>query len=210
MKNKKLALVVLVFILAKVNAQTHTNKLNKLKPDLFATTFLGGSFLGKEFKKFTKNGLYAATGIEAQYLKNYFVRLGYENIIYPFSNLKVENGFNIKNIGNRLLLGGIMDFGYRFELGRLTSYAFTGIGVSALSSGVTRLDINTSNISTSSITRIYAGIRFGGGFEIDIKKRFTPVIELSYFNYPNKTFINETKITGVNVSLGFKTKISKN
>jgi hypothetical protein len=192
----------------QVQAQDTGGGFSSLKKEWYATTLIGASVPGNEFKKQARTGVYTGTGIEFQYMNHYWSRLSFENIIYPFESNRVEAGWLIKNKGSRFIAGLVLDAGYRYEFSHWSVYGFGGLGLSALVTPVSSISPGDNIISTTSKTRIYESFRAGIGTEWSFRQRFIPFMEILYAHYPRRTFINASRLSALNICLGFKARLN--
>lgn len=198
-----------LFLFVAVSSQAQEPAAAKAK--LMATTSLGVSFPQKGFANYSNNGFRTMTGLEYQPASGgLMLRMAYELTLYPFDNQRSENGYLITNKGSRSLLGGYIDVGYRQAFGKSALYLFAGAGGLVLVYPQTALNDQAKTIRTETRSKLFAAFHGGVGFEMPFAVfGFRPYLEGQYFGLGEKTPIYNTRLTGYNIGIGFKTAIRK-
>jgi hypothetical protein len=200
---------VLVAVVFSTTGQTLKLSTNVLKPELFASTGVGLSFLNPSFKQISNNGFKTYTGVEVQVADHYWARISYELSLYSFSNVIYKDGFKITNKGNRTLLGGFIDLGYRKKFNNFDVYLYGGFGVGGLNAPNTNVNITNLEVSSEPLKKIHTAFRTGIGAELEIKPRFIPYIEYQYGQLLQKTKIDGRSLFFSNILIGFKARLKR-
>lgn len=202
---KRISNLLFVFIFQKYAvAQQSQFDFNQVKPKWYATTFVGGTLVNKAFHAHTNHGYTYGSGAEAVFVNGLFARFVFLTTLLPFDNSRSQDGLLIKNKGSRLLTGGYVDIGYRLQEKKLQPYIYAGTGVTGIISPQTMFNLADNSIATASKTNIYAQLHAGAGVEWHTKFKFIPFLEARYFALPQQTTLFNTKLSGFNITLGFK------
>jgi hypothetical protein len=209
MKKTIIVVCMLVTTVWSTTGQTMKLKANVAKPELFATTGIGLSFLNPSFKQISNNGYKTYTGVEIQVANHYWTRLSYELSLYSFNNIIYKDGFKISNKGSRTFLGGFIDLGYRKKFSNLDVYLYGGFGVGGLSAPNTNINLANLEVSSEPLKKIHTAFRTGIGAELEIKPRFIPYIEYQYGGLLQKTKVDGRSLFFSNILIGFKARLKR-
>ncbi len=201
--------ILLVIVTVRGQAQNAYINLNDIRPEWFATTGIGLSFLNPAFKKISNNGFKTYTGVEVQLINNCWARFSYEINLYGFNNSILQEGFRVTNKGNRTFLAGFIDVGYRKQLNDFAVYGFAGFGVGSLNAPNTNINVNTQEVNSEPLNKAHIALRAGLGIELELKPRFIPFFEFQYSGLTEKTQVNSKKLASSNILIGFKARLKR-
>ena len=207
MKNS--LVILFINIVMQGTAQVGNLNLNAIRPELFATTGVGRSYLNPSFKSISNNGFKTYTGVELQWINHYWARISYEISLYGFNNNIIQDGFKVKTKGTRTFLAGFIDIGYRKELDDFALYGFGGFGVGSLNAPNTTVNAITKEVNSDPLKKVHLALRTGLGIELEVKPKFIPFIEFQYSGLPGKTKVDNRELACSNILIGFKARLKR-
>ncbi|MFM8833202.1 MAG: outer membrane beta-barrel protein [Cytophagales bacterium] len=179
------------------------------KPSRFEYYFngaVGAYYPTKGPKESDYNGNMFSFQLQINYKDRFFTRPFIDSYDIGYKSELVTQGITLafNDRVQTLNLGG--DFGYAWQIGRFSPYAYTGLGLAL---------VNLPQITTTTSSRVQIdkpsiqtfAFRTGGGLDFEVTKNFILYLELQYLSIPDTNSLQQQPLNGISLQVGIKTPL---
>ncbi|MBC8033472.1 MAG: hypothetical protein H7Y03_04965 [Chitinophagaceae bacterium] len=204
------ALLLIAGLFFHYTAISQYNEPVTHKPARFKYYFNGafGFYLPDNLSKsLANNGSITAANFQMNYHDNYFSRVFFDQLNIKYQANAVVNDVytSINSKVSNTTFG--VDLGYTFPIRRLSPYIYGGAGMSILDVPIVKPDLLNNNVTYATSTKSFLNLRAGIGCDLEISKLFIIYVEGQFSSVPYKTVIDNRRLNGFSVLLGFKTPL---